>query len=74
MKRRKKKPRTIIIETAQARAGLEGQTERLCWMANIPMSTYQRWRASGEYSLRGLKNLDKVLHFTEPECAKLIRG
>lgn len=63
-----------IIRSAQCRAGYFRQTERLCRMVSIPLSTFNYKLKHGGFTAEELKRLDMALHFTDSECGQLIRG
>lgn len=64
----------ITIRAAQARAGYFRKTSQMCQMAQIPLSTFNVRLKRGGWSTSELRRLDRVLHFTDEELIRLIRG
>jgi len=62
------------IRTAQARAGYFRKTEQMCQMAQIPLSTFNVRLKRGGWSTSELRRLDRVIHFTDEEIVRIIRG
>ena len=65
---------TIIIDTAATRAGYGRNRAGMCRMAAVPLSTFNKQRERGDYPLSVLKRLNRVIQFTDEECAHLLRG
>lgn len=64
-----------IIRAAQARAGYYRQTERMCKAMRIEPRTFSnRLKNSGSINLSELKRMDMVLHFTDEEIIRMVRG
>lgn len=63
-----------IIRAAQARAGFYRQQKRLCQMVQIPEATFWYKMSKGDFTVSEVRRLDMVLHFTEEEIVKLVRG
>lgn len=62
------------IRAAQARAGYFRKTSQMCQMAQIPLSTFNVRIRTGSWSASELRRLDRVLHFTDDEIVRIIRG
>ena len=63
---------TRIIDTACTRNSLTHA--RMCYLADVPLSTFNYHRAKGNYPLIMLRRLSRVIHFTDEECKELING
>lgn len=63
-----------VIRSAQCRAGYYRDTEKLCRMVSIPLSTFNRKLKHRGWTDAELKRLDMALHFTNEELGQLIRG
>ena len=69
-----KRAAETTIRTAQARAGYFRKTSQMCQMAQIPLSTFNVRLKRGGWSTSELRRLDRVVHFTDEELIRLIRG
>lgn len=63
-----------IIRSAQARAGYDRDTKRLCYMARIPLSTFARKLRTDGFTIPELRRINMVVKFTDDEIIELIRG
>lgn len=69
-----KRAAEATIRAAQARAGYFRKTEKMCQMAMIPLSTFNVRLKRGGWSDTELRRLDRVIHFTDDEIVRIIRG
>lgn len=63
-----------VIRSAQMRAGYWRQTERMCEVVGIPLRTFQYKLKHRNFTQSDLKRLDMVLHFSDEELGRIIRG
>ena len=69
-----KRAAETTIRAAQARAGYFRKTSQMCQMAQIPLSTFNVRLKRGGGSTSELRRLDRVIHFTDEELIRIIRG
>ena len=62
-----------IIRTAAIRAGCE-TWKALSVKANLSEASIAKWKCNNYFPLWSIRQIDAVVHFTDAECAKLIRG